>query len=413
MTAGHQADGAFWYGTRDGVFNTSSYYASHQRYRMPEDLEEGETPDQLASWFVTFHERQLLESLFGQTWEPLLSLAEAERFGIEPVDWGFRERSFPYTFGGPALEAGGGFYAGIYASPYVDDYVVQFSKALIAGEDLGEDDIPDFIGVTLSAVDAVGHTYGPDSPELLDAVMRVDRSLGDLLDFVDDKIGLDQVAISLSADHGVGTIPELAAQRGEGGGRFGTEQVLCFQRLGQQLSQRYGSTTDIWLEDFYLDHDKALELGLDSHAFARELAAGLEACPSIARVLYSEDLLAEQEPDDIEQLFLNSFHPRRSPDLMVHLEPNTLAGSTTASHGSAHRYDTHVPWLLRVPGAAARRIEQRTNTIDVAPTLAPLLGLGGEGSPAERFDGVDRTPLLTSVLDDEAGDTRLASLQGV
>lgn len=377
LTAGAEADAAYWYSSRTGTFTTSAAYRE-------EDAPEPE-------WLAAFHQRKLLDRLFGEAWTPLITKEQAASYGVEPLDRGPFTRTFPHSLGALSPYPDDAFYGSIYGTPFVDDYVADLAKALIDAEALGQDATPDFLGVTFSALDAVGHTYGPDAPETLDTLMRLDRSLGELLDYVDQRIGRENVVVTLSSDHGVGEVPELRIARGEDAARFGAEQVVCFQQLGRQLGRDFGLEGVEWMPELgYLDRDALAARQVDVGRLTDALIEGLSGCPRIERVLRPEDLSLDSQ-DPMIRLAARSYHAGRSADLVFVLAPNTLATSTTASHGSPHRYDTWVPWLLRLPGVAPQQIDRTTATADVAPTIAALYGLEGV-----KFDGLDRGSLLRS-----------------
>jgi arylsulfatase A-like enzyme len=393
LSAGRDADSAYWYDDRSGEIVTSTYFESEAAEesegsggRRPRD---GDDVTVVADWRAAFHDRKLLDPLFGETWEPLLPFAEVERFGILPLDRGWFGTSFPYVIGGLTAEPNEGFYSDLGETPFVDSYLTDFAKALIDGEGLGADEVPDYLGIAYSQLDIVGHGFGPDAHETLDTLMRLDRTIGELLDFVDQRIGLDNVVIALSSDHGVVRVPELLLALGQDAGRFGVEQVTCVQRAGRDIARQYGIEGSGWMPALlYLDREALSARQVDPDRLLRDLGDRLAACPRIERVLHPSEL-SETSPDDIVAKFARSHYPGRSSDLLLHLQANTLATtSLAASHGTAHRYDTHVPWLLRVPGIAPRQIELPVRTADVAPTIADLLEI--RDLPEARFDGASR-----------------------
>ncbi len=376
LSGGREADGAWWYDSRTGGYQTSEYY-----------------PVQKPQWLEEFHDRHLADQWFSKPWTPLLSIEElADRGigGIEAVDRGPFTTTFPHVLGGLDMQPERSYYAGVYGSPFIDELTIELAKALIEGENLGGDEYPDILAVTLSATDAVGHRYGPDSPELVDSFMRTDRAIGGLLAYVDRVVGLDQTIVMMSSDHGVGRIPELVAKEGGDGKRAGTAEITCFQQVGKQLEERFGPE-DWFPFGLYLDRDLVAEKGLDLGEVRAFAAALLERCPRIDRVLLSSELQQESSPDPIVQLFQNSYHRERSADLSIVAARDTLfTSSVAASHGSPWEYDTHVPIILRAPGIRSGRIADRVHTIDVAPTVASMLGLDA----AIKMDGKDRTELL-------------------
>ncbi len=373
LTAGRRADAAFWFDRETGEFTTAPFY----RWKG-------------SPWWEGFHQEHHPDRLYGTLWEPLPEVAEnAAEYDIEPLDRGLINPQFPHPLGSAQPAPGSSFYNAVYSSPFADAYLAELGEALIAGEELGADDDPDFLGLSFSALDGVGHEYGPHSPELLDTLLRLDRAIGAVLDFVDERVGLDKVIVSLSSDHGVAPIPELLASRGIPARRFGAEEITCVQRAGAVLEERFGEGD--WISyGLYLDHELAEERGVAVNDLEAALALKLAACPGFVRVWTATELSTGTDEDPMTRLYRHSFHPERSADLAVMLEPHAIASSSEATHGSPHPYDTWVPWLLRLPEGRAAEVDERVHTVDVAPTVAGLIGL----EPPAEIDGVDRGSLL-------------------
>lgn len=369
--AGH----VYWYDPRSGDFTTSPFYAP----------EIADRPEALPSWLQEFNAADWPDQWFGTTWDPRLTPEDLRPFGVDPLDRGAFSTGFPRPFGGPAMGPSRSLYSAIYGSPWMDAYVGELAAHILDSTDIGRDEVPDLLAVTFSATDAVGHSFGPDSPELVDTLIRLDETLGKLLDHVDRTVGLENVVIALSSDHGVGQVPEVARERGRDAARYPVELTLCIQRLGLDLSTRFGLEGTEWMpEPFYLDRKVLTERGVDFDSVATAVAEGLRTCPRVERVFRSTDL-AGAEDDELRTLFQRAFHPDRSGDVLVHLSPNTLMTSTTASHGSANRYDRWVPIVFRLPGFPAQRVGTPASVTDIAPTLAAMIGL-----PGADFDGLNR-----------------------
>lgn len=368
LMGGHHADGAWWYSRSTGSWVTSTYYGDR-----------GSGP----AWRDDFNAESRLDSLFGTAWEPLMPLDHTAAYDIEPLQRGLSVDTFPHALGGYTVERSA-FYASIYRSPFLDGYLEDFAETLIDGEGLGADEVPDLLALSFSALDTVGHGFGPNAPETLDTILRLDRTIGELLDFIDERIGMEHVVVALSADHGVGRVPELVVRDGGEGGRFGAEQALCLQRLLSRLEERFGDG-EFLLDTFYLDDEAIAAAGADRAAVEDEIIDAMGNCPLIAEVVRP----AELDPaDPLHELYLNSYYAERSPDLIAMPEPNVLpvgASVVTASHGSPYRYDTHIPLIFRLQDGAGRVAPERANTIDLAPSLATILGLDFDG-----FDGIDR-----------------------
>lgn len=373
---GLAADAALWYDAETGGFTSSSYYF--------EDV-----PD----WLEEFNRQAIPARRFAHPWEPLpIPPQAAAALGLRQLDEGLFTRGFPYALGGLSIAPGESFWSDFGSSPFADAYVFDVARAVIDAEELGQRGHLDYLALGLSALDTIGHRYGPASPEVADVLLRLDRELGDFLDFLDRRVGADRFVLALSSDHGVAPVPEQLALAGGPGRRAGTEDALCFQRAGQRLQARFGLGD--WVHaGFYLDREALADRGIEPGEVERALARELEGCDIVERVWTRTELQTTRtdEPDRFRRLYRHSYHPERSPDLLVQPVRYAIAGSTAiATHGSPYEYDTHVPLVLSLPGAAAARITEAVRIVDVAPTLARLLALPLPSG----LDGRDLTDML-------------------
>lgn len=389
LTGGLQADAAYWFDRTTGDFVTSEYY-----------------PHGAPGWLEEFNDADHLEALFGTAWRPLweqepgLDDLVLQDYGVEIVDMGAYTRGFPRALGGLDVRPDWSFYQAIYGSPFLDEHLARLARELIEHEGLGQDGVADYLSLAFSSLDAVGHDHGPDSPEVLDTILRLDRALGALLELVDRRIGLHRVLVSLSSDHGVPRLPELghdsdAPAPGERvSSRVTLEDVLCYQSVWTGLRELFGDEVWAWglYEDVYLDHDAIQRHGLEAGAVRERARALLESCPSVTEVWTPEELVdPAPDPDPHRLLFSHTYHPERSPDLYVQFRSTTLnVLGTGTTHGSPYSHDTWVPMIIAAPDRPAGSVRQRVHTVDLAPTLAALLGL----EPPDDVDGVDRSALL-------------------
>ena len=293
--------------------------------------------------------------------------------------------------GGRRLEPDSGFYSSIYDTPFLDRYLAELAIEIVDAEQLGADGSVDLLGLSFSALDTVGHDYGPNSREVVDVLLRLDRVLDELLSHLDAAVGSEHVLVALSADHGVATMPEYILQAGDAAARVDAEHVRCVQRAGLRLEETFGAGE--WaLRGFYLNDATILEKGLEPAAVQQALAAQLTQCDGVARVWTRAEILAEWPADDpaLERV-RNSYNPDRSPDVLVQHEPWYLAQSGWGTtHGSLYPHDSAVPLIIAGPGIAASRIAERTRTVDLAPTLVSLVGI----PVPEELDGMDKSALL-------------------
>lgn len=366
---GHGGDGAFWFDYGEGVFATSRYY--------------GEEPE----WLGAFNERELLaEGFTGTEWTPLpVDPAAAAAAGFEPFDRGPFDQGLPRLLGGFDWVPGSGYWGAVYRSPFVDEHLARLAQVLIEEEELGADEWPDLLGLSFAGLDNVGHAYGPWSLEALDVLLRLDRALGEIFALLDRRVGRDAYVVGLSSDHGVAPVPEIVAAGGGAARRAAAEEVRCLRRAVAAVAERFGD--GVWLaDDGYLDRDFLAEHGLDPRQVEAAAESALAACPGIDAVWTRSEIEslalppasapAPGTPGWLPALYRNTFHPERSPDLLLQTAPDFLpiAGSLT-THASPHPHDTHVPIVLWGPGLPAATVSTPVLTVDLAPTLAALLAV--------------------------------------
>ncbi len=376
LCAGKHPDAAFWYDSETGYFVTSRYY--WQSY-----------PD----WMLEFNGARYPDTFFGKQWT---SLPEGRpdasgTGGFEEMDEGLFPRRLPKTLGDGTLFPDEDFRSDFGSTPFMDDYLERFAEVLIENEGLGRDDNLDFLSLSFSALDAVGHEYGPDSLQAMDAMLRLDKTLERLFAFLDAKVGLDRVVVSLSADHGVMSVPEYAASHGLPARRFNEQDRLCVERAGIGLRSAWGE--DDWiLTGLYLNYTTLGRRNRKRSDLEGEIARRLAQCDAIERVWTRTELESPAAGGRLEQ-FRRSFNPGRSPDLMVQLKERVINyGGHGTTHGSPYDYDTHVPMMIWVPGLPGREVSDPVWTVDMAPTLAGLLGIA---APSD-LDGVDRSGPMRS-----------------
>ena len=378
--AGHLGK-AFWYTTKDGGFASSTYY-----YK------------EFPKWVDEWNEKKKADAYYGTQWE-LSNDKSTYRYGAQddrsyenPADLGFG-RVFPHPYGEKGNKY---YYTLLLASPAADELTVDFAKELISSEGLGQDNIPDYLAVSLSSTDYVGHTFGPASLETEENLLRLDRTLADLFTFVDKEVGLEYTLIVLSADHGTPEIPQYISEKGLSAGRINLDR-LDYSELDQELRQQYGIGKEVIKMTFhpyvYLDHELIEKKGLDLAEVSRLVARELIKFDGIGYAIPSADIAAGNFPDTspIGRQVLRNFNPKRSGDIYMIYEPHwcaTADGDVAAvNHGSPWRYDTFVPIVFAGNNIRAGRVSRPVETVDIASTLSAYLGIkppsGSVGKPLE------------------------------
>lgn len=377
MLGGRSADAALWYNDSRGEFTTSSYYLSTTPW-----------------WLENFNQQRKVDSYFGTLWQPLAVAPEAvTQADIATLEGStIREsQGFAHAFGGPAIIPGKSFYRAFGRSPFLDGVTVDLAKQLIHAERLGKDSTPDFLAVSFSAIDRIGHSFGPNSPEVLDAVLRLDRLLAEFFEFLDQEIGLEHVLVSFSSDHGVQPLPEYRLAKGKSAHRITSEDIVCVQQINKALETRFGKHK-LMVRDFYLNHALLKRLGLRAAEVDAVVKEHAQRCAPVETLWSARELLATHSDTSAPaRPYYLSYYESRSPDYLPQLKQYALArprGGT--GHGSPYPYDTHVPMIFLHPELPAKIVKQPAAPTDLAVSIAALVGL----DVPETIDGTAQTEAL-------------------
>jgi arylsulfatase A-like enzyme len=244
------------------------------------------------------------------------------------------------------------------------------------------------LAVSLSTTDYVGHAYGPDSREIHDQVVRLDRYLGRFLEQLFVRYGRSNVLVVLTADHGVTPFPERSRTMGHPGAvRVNADTMI--QRVNAALDQRAGGGDWVQLESGMLlvpERAKLVDQGVNVDSVVADVATGLRALPGVARVDRSADLAPKDTADPVLRRWIHHLPRDGGVELVATLKPYSIwspANAFIAVHGQPTELDSHVPLILWGSGVRRGVYAGRVSTVDIAPTLARLLDL----TPAEPLDG--------------------------
>jgi predicted AlkP superfamily pyrophosphatase or phosphodiesterase len=340
MTVGRGADAAYWFDTKSGAFVSSSYY-------MPD----------VPGWVRAFNDRHLADAHVGEDWTPLSPPAAALK-------------QMPKELGQP-------FYEAVFASPFGNELLLEFATNALTHERMGQRGQTDLISVSFSSNDSVGHTYGPESPQVRDLAIRTDRVIGQLLERVDKLVGLQHTLVALTADHGVAPLPESLTARSMPGGRMVNKELFAAIQAG--LEAKFGPGQ--WLASTagsspYLDYALIDTMKLNPEEVRRVAAAAAAAVPHVARVYTRDQLLRGQVGDDrIGRRVVRGFNAQRSGDLEIILEPFWMRSATGTTHGSPYNYDAHIPLVIMGSRIKAGTYSNPVALNDLAPTLTTLLNV--------------------------------------
>lgn len=358
LPAGHSANAAYWYDGGVGKWITSTYYMN-----------------ELPKWVNDFNAQKLVDKYYEKGWNTLYpintyTLSTADEKSHEAKTLGGNK--FPYDMKAYM----GKDYGKISTSPMGNTMTAEFAKAALLAEQLGADDITDFLAVSFSSPDYIGHTFGPNSVEAEDGFLRLDKELGSFLDFLDAKVGKGQYTVFLSADHGVAHTPEYMTENKMPGGRVFMSDIT--KQLNAALNEKYNITPVVVYDDNYqfgLNHPKIDSAKLDAEDIVDWIVARMSKDSNIARIFSLEELNEVPLPGTIRNMLNNGYYKRRSGDIQFLLKPNYIDAwsNTGTTHGLWNPYDTHIPLLWYGWGIKQGKTNRETYMTDIAPTIAALL----------------------------------------
>lgn len=368
--AGHGGDSILWFDERGTWMTSTAYHAE---------------PVPFVQRFIA---RNPITKDYGKAWRRSLPASAYEHADDQaqerpPSGW---TRRFPHRLGTPGGKPDAAFFAQWARSPFADEYLARMAADAVDALKLGRGEGTDFLGVSFSALDLVGHGFGPRSHEVQDLVLRLDRTIGRLLDHLDRTVGRANYVVGFSSDHGVAGIPEQT----EGGGRHTSGDVrdaingaleplfgpppAAPARPGAATPPRpsymaYSAYTDTYLAPGIMDrlrgNPKALEAVLDA----------LRALPGIEYAFTGDELIrpeARTHADPVKRAAALNYHPARSGDIIIVPKVNWILSTAATTHGTLHPYDQRVPVIFYGAGVAAGHYGGTATPADLAPTLALL-----------------------------------------
>lgn len=382
LPAGHMPDGAYWYDSKTGRFITSTYYKT----RLPD-------------WVEKFNAQNLADKYLIREWTTLLPLNQYVESGPDDTPYestlGGKERPvFPYTL--KNLRKPNDFSL-LSSTPFGNDYVTDMAKAAIEGEDMGKDQITDFLAISYSSTDALGHAVGPNAVEIQDMYMRLDKNIEDLLKTLDTRVGQGNYTVFLTTDHAVADVAQYMMDNRIPAGYFDQAQLMT--DLNEHLQQYFPgkkivetiSGGQVFFDQGVFQRDpKASGVEL---LIATELTINFLLTQDGIANAYSENVLRQSQFDEggVKGMVVRGYHQKRSGDVMVVLEPGWYGSDSKqgTTHGSPYAYDTHVPVLFYGAGIKKGSSVRYHAITDIAPTISTLLNIkfpsGCTGQPIQEL----------------------------
>jgi predicted AlkP superfamily pyrophosphatase or phosphodiesterase len=369
LMAGHAADQVVWFDYDAGNFVTSTYFANT-----------------LPTWADEYNKSRAIDSYLGKAWTPSLPESSYINARNAPHEKGPKMFSHPY-----GNEKKSSFYSNIVASGAGQDVIFDLTEKAIDAEKLGQHATPDVLVLNLASNDYVGHAWGPNSPEVMDVWAVTDKRLSRLFNHLNKVVpgGIDNVAIVVSADHGVSAIPsEMADVYKIGAGRLSGSAIT--NAVESALDKKYGD--EKWALNYngsnlYLDHKVINTKGLKRDEVEQVAADAAMTVPGVYLAFTRTNVLQGRLPEmGYKEWVTNGLSPLVGGDIVVIAAPNQIeTGATGTTHGTAWAFDTHVPIMTHWGGQKARKIARRVYTHDIASTVCTLLGIeypsGNVGQP--------------------------------
>nr|WP_235016286.1 alkaline phosphatase PafA [Aquimarina sp. AU474] len=363
LPAGHTANGAYWFrGKDEGKWITSTYYRN-------------ELPD----WVKKFNASGKATSYFKE-WNTLHDISTYTESGADKnqFEGGYKGKetaTFPYDLA-KLKDQNEGFDI-IKSSAYGNSLTADFAIEAIKGENLGVDDITDFLTVSFSSTDYVGHNFGVNSKEIEDTYLRLDQDLERVFKVLDTKVGKGQYTVFLTADHGAVQVPSYLKSVKIPAGYFDTDafktKVEVFVKEKFKID---GLIENISNNQVFFNYDTLNKSNVKHEDLQNALSHFILQENQIDKVYTRNQLVGSNYTEGIAALLQKGFNQRRSGDLVMVLDPATIMYSRTGStHGSGRNYDTHAPLLFFGQGIQKGSTTKETHITDIAPTISALLGI--------------------------------------
>lgn len=382
LMAGHAADTVIWFDNKTGNFVTSTWYAPDKK---------------LPQWVQDFNAERRLDKLAGQSWEPLLDNKTYDISRLAPgAKLASNGKLFSHTMPATADEK---LYGAMWTSNWGNEHTLAAAARAVDAEQLGKDEIPDVLVINLSSNDYIGHSYGPNSPEVMDITIRTDRMISDFLNMLNSKVpgGMDNVCFVVSGDHGVVPIASEARDVYKIPVTSGVGRAYM-DAINKSLTDKF-NVQGKWVAgdggpNIYLNHELAAQNKVDQREMVATAVEAARKVAGVFNVFSREQLLNGWIPDyPFKSRITNGYNAKMGGDIYLLEAPGFyLGGSTGTGHNAVWDYDAHVPILFRAKGVKAGHYTKLVYTNAIAPTISKLLGIevpsGNVGVPL--MDKIER-----------------------
>ena len=368
LSGGHTANTAYWfYGNDEGRWITSSFYRDSLPHWVQEYNESNFADQYVQQWDLLYDSTNYTES-------------DKDDSPYEQLLKGKKAPVFPYDL--KALKSQNGGYNIISESPFGNTMTTDFAIKAIHEEALGEDEITDFLTLSYSSTDYIGHNFGVNSKEIQDTYLRLDNDIARLLSFLDTHVGANEYTLYLTSDHGASHVPSYLNNVQIPAGYFNRRAFE--KQLKIFAKNTFGDAAvlqSVSNKQLFLDHTILSLSGISIQEAKSLFVEEIYKYSGIARVYSSDQIMHFNTLDKIQARMLKGYHPKRSGDVWFVLEPNTISYSRKGTtHGSGYSYDTHAPLIFYGKGVKKGMTSEATYISDISPTIASLLGIATPSS---------------------------------
>lgn len=359
LPAGHSANAAYWYDSRTGDWITSTYYMND-----------------LPQWAKDFNAKKHADAFYNMGWNTMYpintyvqSAKDENEFEAKPM--GADQKGFPYDL----KRFVGKNYGTIASTPYGNTLTAMMAKEAIVNEEMGKDSVTDFLAVSFSSPDYVGHAFGPNSIEVEDTYLRLDKELGELFDYLDKTVGKGQYISFLTADHGVSHIPGFLVENKLPGGTVDDNAMI--DDLNKLLAEKYKQKNLVLSAYNYqisLNHEIIASADLNKEDIIEDVIKYASKIKGVDRVFAIDELMEQPMNAVVKNRIANGWHPKRSGDVQLIYTPGWIdGGKTGTTHGLWNPYDSHIPLVWYGWNIKPGRSTEEVYMTDIAATLAAML----------------------------------------
>ena len=360
LPAGHSGNAAYWYDDKAGRWITSSYYMR-----------------ELPAWVKEFNGKNIPATYMSTNWNTLLPASKYIQSSGDDMRYENRIKGetavvFPHKLASiPVADK----YESFKYTPFANTYSFEFAKAAIESESLGKNEVTDFLALSISSTDYIGHAFGPNSIEIEDTYLRLDGDIADFLQYLDSKVGKGNYLVFLTADHGVAHIPGFLTEHHIPGGTFNENDLA--KELNQVIEKRFGirnGVVGIQNYQVYLNNEEIGKQGKDLQAITSAVINSLKQKAYIIQAFATEAIEQAAIPQPPKRMMVNGYNPKRSGDIQFTFKPAYFDGTVKGTtHGLWNPYDAHIPLLWYGWNIKAGKTNRETYMTDISATLAAML----------------------------------------